>query len=85
MIFLTVQLNVHSTGKPAWGWTQSQYSLIHFLAGTQASNPNFGPTVNKGKDIPDGTYNMNFLEVEFKTVAFKPHRASITSSGRRSK
>lgn len=85
MIFLQVQRNMHSREKHACGWTWSQYWLIYLLAGTQASNPSFRPTVNKGGHILDGIYNMNFLEAGLKTVAFKLHRASTTSSGRRSK
>lgn len=45
----------------------------------------FGPIINEGENNPDSTPNGNFLEVGFKTVAFKIHSVSIISSGRKSK
>jgi len=78
------KLNMHSREKHVWGRARSQYGLTDLLPSTRASNLGFRPIVNKSEDILDYIYSMNFLEAGLKTTAFKLHRASITSFGRRS-
>lgn len=81
------KLNMHSREKHAWGHARSQYGLTDLLPSTHASNFGFRPIVKKKKkseDILDYIYSTNFLEAGLKTTAFKLHRASITSFGRKS-
>lgn len=85
MIFLKVQLNMHSRGKHARGWAWSQNWSIYLLAVIQACNPSFGPTVNKGKDVLDHIYNMYFLVGGLRAVSFMLHRDSVTLADRKKK